>query len=217
MSEIVSIIANETIEEVSISVNEITEQIAIAVTESVEQIELTVSDNVTVLVPAAFEQRVADLEKTGWIYFINTTHTELSPFVFQDGVEFVFPLRDDASLDSNSPDGLLTFIDNSNNKLIPPNEGDELELRVEFFMKTDLADRKGSFNIDIGVVPRFNPRKFSGSDNASIPELISVDFPMFIGSTFIVNGGELKCTIDGNGSVYDVSAYVRKIRHGEDI
>ncbi len=165
----------------------------------------------------AVEDQVDELIKTGWIYFVNTLHTEQNPYFFSASQEFTFPLRNDFNLDSNSPAGLGNFIDNESNKLSPPNEGDNIEIRVEFFLKTDVADRKGKFNMDIGVVDRFNPRKFTGSDDAGIAEQISVDFPMFIGKNFINNGGELKCTIDGNGSVYNISAYVRKIRHGEDI
>ncbi len=201
----------------SITITAISNGATVTVAPVSESPVVEVNPTALVSIPAAFETRVSDLEKSGWIYFVNTTHTELNPYTFQGGIEFVFPLRDDNRLDSNSSEDLKTFIDNNNNNLNPSNEGDELEMRVEFLIKTNLANRRGKFNIDIGVSSRFNPRNFLGSDNASVSEPISVDFPMFVGSTFIANGGELKCTIDGSGELYDVSVYVRKIRHGEDI
>lgn len=166
-------------------------------------------------VPQELLDSVSSLEQQGWVYFLNTTHTEQNPFVVTSDVEFDFPLINSSSLVSNAPTQLLDFI--SNNKMNPYNEGDVLELRVEFTLKTDFANRQGKFDMDIGLVQRFNPLYFTGSTDASIPKLLTVDFAMFIGSTFIVNGGTLKCIIDGNADIYDIKYFLRKTFNGKDI
>ena len=170
--------------------------------------------NITISDPTV-SQRLSDLENTGWVYFINTTHTLANPFSFNTNEEFDLPLIGDSALLSNAPTDLQSFI--TNNKMTPANEGDFGIIRFEFNLDCDVSNRVGKMNFDIGVATRFNNARFWGSEDASEVEPVSVPVPYFVGSTFIANGGIAKCKVNGSGTIYDITILVGRLIHGEDI
>lgn len=192
------------------------EEVSINIIEDEREAKLFVGllPEVTVTDPA-LAAKIIELEKSGWVYFINTTHTQQNPLEFNANEEFDLPLINDSALITNAPQDLIDYI--RNNKLQPSNEGDFGIIRFEFDLNTDLATRKGKLNFDIQAPTRFNHSRFWGSESADNIEPVSIPVPYFVGSTFVQNGATVKTTVDGAGDLYNITVLIGRIIHGKDL
>ena len=79
-------------------------------------------------------------EKLGYALLINLLHTENNPFIFEANTPFTFPLRNDFNVNSQSSAAIDNLIDSSTNEIVVSNINDMFIIRLEFKMKTTLAE-----------------------------------------------------------------------------
>ncbi len=213
----VELVLQETLEEVGLAVNETTENISLSINEVIDQHDFTISENTTVVIPPDFESRMASVEG-GLIQFNNTTHTELNPFTFTSGVIFDIPIRNDGGIFSEAPAIFQNLIDNSDNSINVLNVFDVWDMKLLCKIKTDIADRTGTFALYIGgSIGNFNDFEIKGSPNADTVVKRTIDKWFYQGSTFQANKGFLRGSFDGDGEMYDIVLVFNRKKSGEDI
>lgn len=160
------------------------------------------------------ERRINDL---GWGVLRNDLNDIVNPFnVTEDQIE-TMPLRNDSGIYTQAPEAVQNLIDNDTNKIKVSNVADLFIMRLEFKVKTTLANRKGQVWFDIGTGGRFNEKRFTCSENANEIELVSIDFLFFQLDTFLANGGLLKMKMDGDAQIFDINVLPMKLYNGKSI
>lgn len=185
-------------------------------TENVINFDVGQAPEITVTDPG-LAARVTNVEG-GLIQFENTLHTGQNPFTFTSGTEFDIPIRNDGGIFSESPSIFQNLIDNTDNSITVLNVFDVWDMKLLCKIKTDLADRIGTFSLFIGGdVGGFNDFEIKGSPNADTAIKRTIDKWFYQGSTFQSNKGFLRGSFDGDGEMYDITLVFNRKRSGADI
>lgn len=156
---------------------------------------------------------VAYRNTTGWAHYADNTYTIGSPLAFSSGVRK--KLENDGVATGSDESRLTGIWDKVNDKFTPDAAGDAYILSVAFKCQASGTGNDVLVEFDIGGTPgiidssTFPLLKTGGATNDVI-----MSFPVFIGSTFITNGGTFYITASANTDVWDIKVVV--IKHHSD-
>lgn len=162
-----------------------------------------------------FLQSTSD-NQLGWATAVNIINDVGNPLIINEDEEFTLAVRNDSGLYSQTTDIINSLIDNDTNELLVSNLNDLFFIRIQFKLKTALADREGKLWIDIGN-QKFNFEKFSGSSDAESYENVSINMHFYQYLFFQSNKGKIKGILNGSGEIYDISLLIEKKFHGKNL
>lgn len=145
----------------------------------------------------------------GWERYFDGTHTELSPQTLTAGIENLITIDGATSLVSQSPLDVGPMW--SANTLNAVGLNDMLMIRIDFKGKISNAD--GSFEIsmdiggDVGLV-FLKAERFRRGANIEQPFFFAV--PIYTGSTFLENGGQIFINPSHTMEIYGKSILIQR-------
>lgn len=145
---------------------------------------------------------------TGWAQYSGTNYTIGSPLVILAGNTTTLANNGAAStINTQLPTGVTSFVDTSNGKITPQNDGDFYVVDIRFKATSSSVDGVIDIGIDIGgAMGIIRQHTISLRKGIGVEQRVALSFPVFSGSTFVANGGEVKVSsIVGNTSIYDVT------------
>lgn len=142
--------------------------------------------------------------------FIAESTASTQNFVADVRTKLDFQSTPVVSVTSGSADN-LTWWDATNGVFQPTNPEDTYKIRVACRLNPDTNNRNFFLELDIGgsqgVIWSKSGRLARGAGNDTVVnELASV----FVGSTFIANGGTFYLTIDGNAVASDFALFIQR-------
>ena len=150
---------------------------------------------------------------TGWAQYSGNNYTSGAPLVINSGNTSVLANNGTTStIISQLPSGVTGFVNTSNGKITPQNDGDFYVVDIRFKATSSSVDGVIDIAIDIGgAMGIIRQHTVSLRKGIGVEQRVALSFPVFSGSTFVANGGEVKITsITGNTSVYDVTFVVSR-------
>lgn len=150
---------------------------------------------------------------TGWAQYSGSNYTSGSPLVINSGNTSVLANNGVTStINTQLPTGVTAFVNTSNGKITPQNDGDFYVVDIRFKATSSAVDGVIDIGIDIGgAMGVIREHTVSLRKGIGVEQRVALSFPVFSGSTFVANGGEVKVTsIAGNTSVYDVTFVVSR-------
>lgn len=158
---------------------------------------------------------------SGWMFYDDSEYTSGSPLSVNNSRVQYTNDGDGANTNKDSaPVGISDFWDTANNKITPENKGDAFELRIDFTASMAQTNAYALLQLDIGDGSAINivERTITFPRGSGIAHKFSLGFPIFVGSTFLTNGGKLYFdTTAGsdNMTVYDKALFLNRIHKGD--
>lgn len=108
------------------------------------------------------------------------------------------------------PTGVTSFVNTTNGKITPQTDGDFYVIDIRFKATSSSVDGVIDIGIDIGgAMGIIRQHTISLRKGIGVEQRVALSFPVYSGSTFVANGGEVKVSsIVGNTSIYDVTFVV---------
>lgn len=154
----------------------------------------------------------------GWQRVADTQYTESAPFSVGSGVTVTLPNNAGEEINSQMPDGVLSFYDSATSKITPENDLDKMVFTIRFKAKNSAANGAYlQFGIDIGgtfgVIFEESKVFVKGANTEQSFNFVS---PGYTGSTFLANGGEIKITsVGGTSSIYDIEYQIERTKRAQ--
>lgn len=148
---------------------------------------------------------------TGWAQYSGSTYTSGSPLVINATTTAVLPNNGaSSSITSQLPTGVTAFVNTANGKITPQLDGDFYVIDIRFKATSSSVDGVIDVGIDIGGAQGIiRQHTVALRKGIGVEQRVALSFPVFAGSTFVANGGEVKVTsIVGNTSIYDITFVV---------
>lgn len=149
---------------------------------------------------------------TGWAQYKDDQYTSSSPLVIPQGSTVTLGNNAASVIESQLPDGVSSFYDESTNEILGISSGDALLVRIDVTAFTSSQNGLAKVRFDIagsqGVIlnKTISFPKGTGLSNAN--EFSSTSFVYSL-DTFVANGCELKIeSITGQTSIFDVNYVV---------
>lgn len=162
------------------------------------------------------QKRYAD-NLTGWQQITDTTYTSGSPLTIAEGVTAKLLTGKVTSIDTQLPNRITSFWNNTTDKLVAVNDGDAYSVSIRFKAKMDVLSGYFDVGIDIGgslgVIVQ-TTETFTRAANTEQRFTVNLDY--FTGTTFIANGGNIEFTpINGDLEVYDIVLLITRTHKGK--
>jgi hypothetical protein len=153
---------------------------------------------------------------TGWEQITDTTYTSGSPLSISEGVTGKILTGTITTLNSQIPDGVTSFWNNTTDKLVAVNNGDAFTLSLRFKAKMDTASGIADVGINIGgSLNVISQETLLFSKGSSTEQRFDIDLSYFTGTTFIANGGNIEITpINGDIEIYDIVMVIIRTHKG---
>lgn len=124
------------------------------------------------------------------------------------------------NLTTQLPTGISEFWNTTSDKIVPERNGDTYELRIDFLAEPQQVDAFLNLYLDIGdgTTPIYIVKRLISLPRGSgVEHPVSVGFPIFVGSTFIANGGKIKLQASSgdNVEVWDTSVFISRIHRSK--
>ena len=158
-----------------------------------------------------------ELNHRGWENVADTTYTDTVPFDATKNVRTLIPLNSDSVVNSQIPDGVTTFWNDTTNTFEPDRIGDFYFLRFNFQASASKNFSTALVELDIG-----GSQGTIWSDNVSFNKganvFVSQSFgiPVFTLGTFVTNGGQFFITGSNNLEIYEQSLVIFRTFRGRD-
>lgn len=162
-----------------------------------------------------------EYEGDGWAEYINDSlfyndDTDNNGLPIPQDTWVTLPINGDSGNVSQITSGLTDLFDEG--EIISKNLNDYFLMRLDFKLKTTLANRKGEVRFLIpNIGASFNNQKFTGSDNATDIERVFIVLPFYTGFVDPTRA-VIQIKLDnGDGILYGVGAQVKKMHNGKNI
>jgi len=153
---------------------------------------------------------------TGWQQITDSTYTSGSPLSIAQGVTGKILTGTITTIDTQLPDGVTTFWDNTDDKLVAVNNGDAFTLSLRFKAKMNTANGVTDIGINIGgALNVISAETLLFSKGSNTEQRFDIDLSYFTGTTFIANGGTIEVTpVNGNLQIYDIVIVIIRTHKG---
>ena len=156
---------------------------------------------------------------TGWAQYGDSTYTSGSPLAVNNArVKYTNDGLASTTVKTQLPSDVTDFWNASTNKITPQNAFDFYILRIDFKAKMNSANGFGVLQLDIGGgIGLITERTLSFPKGTSVETTFNISFPVYTGTTFLANGGELYFdTTAGsdNMDVYDLTVVIDRLYKG---
>ena len=153
---------------------------------------------------------------TYWAYYADNQYTEASPRAITSATRAKITINGSGSATdtSNLPVGVDLW-DTVNNIVTPEAEQDALMVRLTYKCSTAGTNAYVTHDLDIGgalgVILEENRRIFKESEATN---RMVISWPVFCGSTFFANGGELYVTPSADIEAWDFAVSITRMHKG---
>ena len=153
---------------------------------------------------------------TGWGQYSDSTYTSGSPLSIASTTAQL--TCDGAGSQTNTSylPGGATLWDTSTNKITPQTAFDFYIVRVTFVADPNTANDYFDLKLDIGGGIGVIWQETRGFLKGTNPQSFSFTIPVYTGSTFLANGGQLDITTSGTVTFYDIGITICKV-HSEGV
>lgn len=154
----------------------------------------------------------------GWSYCADEVYTEPSAqtIVLNDTVTFhIHGGGSGTQLRSELPVGVDSLYNTADSLVTPVADGDGYDLRVDFKAQSTSNSGVMVLLLDIGGSQGvIVDRTLTFPKGANTDHTFSVGFPVFVGSTFLANGGKIRIwSANGNTKIWDQAILIKKDYH----
>lgn len=151
---------------------------------------------------------------TGWQQVSGNNYTSGVPLLILAGNTTTLANNGATSnITTQLPTGVTSFVNTTNGKITPENDGDFYIVDIRFKATSSSNDGVIDVGIDIGgVMGIIRQHTVNIRKGIGVEQRVALSFPVFSGATFIANGGEVKVTsVVGDTSIYDVTFVVDRV------
>lgn len=145
--------------------------------------------------------------RTGWQQVNGSDYTIGAPLVINAGTNANLANNGAVSnITTQLPSGVTTFVNTTNGKITPQNDGDFYIVDIRFKASSTSPDGVIDIGIDIGgAMGIIRQHTISLRKGIGVEQRVALSFPVYSGATFVANGGSVNvASITGNTSIYDV-------------
>ena len=154
---------------------------------------------------------------TGWEQITDSTYTSGSPLTILSGVTGKILTGTVTRINNQLPVGVTEFYNNTTDKLVGVNDGDDFSLSLRFKAKMNVAN--GLTDVAINIGGAFNnivQETLIFSKGSGVEQRFNVILPYFTGTTFIANGGNIDVSpLNGDIDIYDIVIRPRRNHKGQ--
>lgn len=146
----------------------------------------------------------------GWAQYIDGDYSSGSPQAISGRTKLELNAVAGSIIETDLPKGYSTLWDSANDKFTPDAEGDAYDLRLSFTMdQTSGSFFNGFLDIELDIGGALGVIWEQSVVSVRSAQRHSVSIPIFVGSTFIVNGGTFYLEPGANTfDVYNAQLFV---------
>lgn len=154
------------------------------------------------------------MNDTGFGFYVDSQYTEAVPFMLLADTITDMPNNAATTNEGNLPSDVTTFYDGT--KITPKNEGDTIDLNVNFKVKTSVNNSWVKLVVDIGgAVGQIFPQTFTLPRGTGEEQAVTFVVNGYCGSTFIPNGGIVKLLSNNPLMIYDISYVISRFHRSK--
>lgn len=152
---------------------------------------------------------------TGFAYYEDDQYDSGTKFTALSGVTTTIPNNAAFTDESQLPLGNGSFFDSSTGKITPNKAGDSYIVRFNFKASIAVTNGYADLSVNIGgAIGDVFLRTYTFAKGAGITHSFSTTNLLFVGNTFIANGGLVRMTPSTDMQMWDINYTIAKIHSG---
>lgn len=151
-------------------------------------------------------------DRVGWAFYQDSAYTAGSPLTSNNArTQITIDGLGSTTVKDDLPTGITDFW--SSDKIVPGGVGDAYDIRIDFDAVPQTSSDFAEVQVDIGTGTPINIVSRTITFAKTGATRISLGFPLFVGATFLANGGKvyLDTSVSGDSiDIYNASIFIKR-------